>query len=320
MQPAFPFLLSTGFLLLGLALGAVLQRSHFCTMGCVSDAALFGSLRRLRVWALAVTVALVGTQALQIAELVDLSASAYLRGGWPLVLALPGGLLFGLGMVQSGGCISRNLVRLGSGSLKAGTALLAATAAALATAAVLPDAAASDAVGTPGTPVVGLALAAGLLLFCLGHAGFRRSPADLATGLLLGVLVTLGWLATAMAGTSPDSLNYLAFDRPDLLVPLVAGTIAGALVIARARGEFRLERFTAAGDLRRHLVGGVLMGMGGSLALGCTIGEGLTGVSTLSLASFLALAGMLAGGWWGVKQLETGRVLPWLPDIAWRQQ
>ncbi len=104
--------------------------------------------------------------------------------------------------------------------------------------------------------------------------------------------------------------------RPDLLLPLLAGTVAGAAAAAAARGEFRLERFTAPGDLRRHLVGGLLMGTGGSIALGCTIGQGLTGVATLSLASCLALAGMLGGAWWGVKQLETGRLLPWRAHVA----
>jgi hypothetical protein len=58
------------------------------------------------------------------------------------------------------------------------------------------------------------------------------------------------------------------------------------------------------------------MGTGGSIALGCTIGQGLTGVATLSLASCLALAGMLGGAWWGVKQLETGRLLPWRAHVA----
>ena len=317
MQPAYPLLLIILYLLLGLAMGAVLQRSHFCTMGCVSDAVLFGSLRRLRVWALALAVAVLGAQGLDLVGLVDLGQSPYPRGGWPLVLALPGGLLFGLGMVQAGGCISRNLVRLGSGSLKAGTALLVAAAAALATAALLPDRPSiSDPVVLPGAPVLALALGAALLLFCLSHASFRRSGEDVTTGLLLGALVTLGWLATAVAGGRPDSLNYMALARPDLLLPLLTGTVAGAAAAAAARGEFRLERFTAPGDLRRHLVGGLLMGTGGSIALGCTIGQGLTGVATLSLASCLALAGMLGGAWWGVKQLETGRLLPWRAHVA----
>ncbi len=320
MQPAIPLLPSTIFLLLGSAAGVVLQRSHFCTMGCVSDAVLFGSLRRLRTWALAIAVAILGAQSLDWAGLVPLAASPYARDGWHLALAMPGGLLFGLGMVRAGGCISRNLVRLGSGSLKAGTALLVTAAAALATALLVPGPSPGESTAAHGGPAVGILLAGGLLLFCLRHAGFRRSGEDVTTGLLLGVLVTAGWAATGIAGHRPDSLNYLALDRPDLLLPLLIGTVAGALASARARGEFRLERFTAAGDLRRHLAGGVLMGIGGGLAMGCTIGQGLTGVSILAPAPFLALAGMLAGAWWGVKQLETGRILPRPPRVVWRQQ
>jgi hypothetical protein len=60
----------------------------------------------------------------------------------------------------------------------------------------------------------------------------------------------------------------------------------------------------------RHLVGGAMMGFGGVLAQGCSIGQGLSGVATLSLGSWLALASILAGGWWGVRHLETGRLLP----------
>ena len=315
MQAASPLLVPVGFLLLGLVTGAVLQRTHFCTMGCVSDAVLFGSLRRLRVWALALAVALVGAQTVALAGWVDLAASPYPRGGWPLAAAFPGGVLFGLGMVQAGGCISRNLVRLGGGSLKAATALLAALAGALAATAALPPPLEAPRLVTPGAPLPGLALAAALLGFSL-----RRAPWELATGLLLGGLVTTGWLLTALAGARPDSLNYLALARPDTMLPLAVGTIAGALLTARRRGEFRLERFTVAGDVRRHLVGGALMGIGGGLAMGCTIGQGLTGASTMSLASLLALAGMLLGGWWGVKQLETGRLLPWPARAVLRQQ
>ena len=320
MQAAYPPIVAACFLLLGLAMGAVLQRTHFCTMGCVSDAVLFGSLRRLRVWALALAVALVGSQTVAVAGWVDLAASPYPRGGWQLAAALPGGVLFGLGMVQAGGCISRNLVRFGGGSLKAATALLAVLVGAAGTTALLPGAAPAARLATPGAPLLALALAIALLGFSLRPNAMRGSPWDLITGLVLGGLVTVGWLGTALAGVRPDSINYLAFGRPDIVLPLAGGTIVGALLTARARGEFRIERFTVAGDLRRHVVGGVLMGIGGSLAFGCTIGQGLTGASTVSPASLLALSGMLLGGWWGVKQLETGRLLPWPNRGALRQQ
>jgi hypothetical protein len=78
-------------------------------------------------------------------------------------------------------------------------------------------------------------------------------------------------------------------------VAIVAGLLLGSLAYALATGNFRWETFASAADLRNHVLGGVLMGFGGVTAMGCTIGQGLSGVSTLALGSFLALAAIVAG-------------------------
>src|SRR3954471_23945620 len=239
-------------LLIGIAFGALVQRSHFCTMGCISDAVLFGSYRRLRVWALAIAVAVVGSQTLDKAGLVDLGGSLYQRAGPHWVPAAVGGVLFGFGMVQAGGCISRNLVRVGSGSLKASVALLATALAAAATWQFVPPTRAAPAM--PSAPWVlpaGIIMSAALLGFCLLNRRFRRAPPDLATGAALGALVPLGWLATALSLGEPESINFLALGRAAFTGPLIVGTVLGAFATARLRGEFRIERFTASGDLRR---------------------------------------------------------------------
>src|SRR4051794_30373512 len=106
-------------LLIGIASGALVQRSHFCTMGCISDPVLFGSYRRLRVWALAIAVAVAGSQTLDRTGLIHLGGSVYQRA-WPNWLpAAVGGVLFGFGMVQAGGCLTRQFARLGGGSPQA---------------------------------------------------------------------------------------------------------------------------------------------------------------------------------------------------------
>ena len=314
MQDAPSLTLWPWALLIGLAFGATLQRSHFCTMGCISDAVLFGSLRRLRVWALAVAVALLGSQAIDGAGLVDLGQSTYLRTAPHRAFAVAlGGVMFGFGMVQAGGCVSRNLARLGAGSLKALAALLAtATAAGATWVLVPPPVLMAAAPSAAWMPLLGVAVSLALLAFCLPDQRFRRSAPDLATGSVLGILIPLGWLATGLSRARPESVNYLALDHADFTLPLLLGTVLGAFAAARTARAFRIERFTAAGDLRRHLLGGALTGCGGALASGCTIGQGMTGVSTLAPVSFLALAGMLGGAWWGVKHLETGRLLPQL--------
>jgi uncharacterized membrane protein YedE/YeeE len=353
-------LLPLAGLAIGIVFGATVQRSHFCSMGCISDAVLFGSFRRLRIWALSIAVALLGSQALQSVGLVDLGGTGYRQPDLFWLGAGLGGLLFGFGMVLAGGCASRNLVRLGSGSLKALVTLLVMGVASFATtlgvltplhrglrAIGIVDAGAIGAVdqGLPavlaaltgsGTgiwaAIATLGIAAALLAFCWRDGTFRRGGGDLATGLILGALVPVGWLVTGWLTADPfeptpvesltfvgpvgSSLHYLmtgAGERPDFGIALIAGTVLGALAVALQRGQFRVEGFVARDDMVRHLVGGALMGTGGAMALGCTIGQGLTGVSTLSLGSWLALAAILAGGWWGVKYLETGQLMPLRP-------
>jgi hypothetical protein len=73
------------------------------------------------------------------------------------------------------------------------------------------------------------------------------------------------------------------------------GVVLGSAAYAVASKHFRWEGFASLTDLRNQLIGAVLMGFGGVTALGCTIGQGLTGVSTLAIGSFIALAGIVAG-------------------------
>ncbi|MGI9505890.1 MAG: YeeE/YedE thiosulfate transporter family protein, partial [Geminicoccaceae bacterium] len=108
----------------GLVFGAVVQRTHFCTMGAIADLVLFGDGRRMRAWLLAIAVALVGSQLLAVAGIVDLAGSFYRSSNILWLGALVGGLLFGFGMTLTGGCTSRNIVRLGAGNLKSLVVLL----------------------------------------------------------------------------------------------------------------------------------------------------------------------------------------------------
>ncbi|HET6468293.1 MAG TPA: YeeE/YedE family protein [Geminicoccaceae bacterium] len=357
-------LVATAAFLLGLVYGAVVQRTHFCTMGAIADAVLFGSRRRLRSWLLAIAVALAGTQALALAGLVPLDAAFYRGGELRWLAALVGGTLFGFGMVLAGGCVSRNLVRLGAGSLKSLVVLLVlgVTAyAAMRGALAVPrgwiaGAAAVDlrplglatqgldtlvATGLgvpPALAAAGLAavLVALVLWYCLKDAGFLGARRELVAGLVVGALVPLGWLATAQLGEldfdplPPASLTYVAPTGAtvlylmtatgaavDFAVALVVGTVLGAFATALATRQLRLETFTSGDDMLRHLAGAVLMGAGGVLAGGCSIGQGITGLSTLALGSFVAVGGIALGAVWALDYLESGRLLAW-PARPWR--
>ncbi len=168
-------------------------------------------------------------------------------------------------------------------------------------------------------------VAGGLLIFCFKDAEFRTSPNNLAAGLILGAMIPVGWWITGVLGyddfeplpltsftfvrPSGDSLQYLMTFTGATInfgIAVVGGVILGSFLVAVSTKTFALESFTDADDMTRHLVGAALMGFGGVVAMGCTIGQGITGISTLSLGSLLALISIVLGCACGMKYLEEG--------------
>jgi uncharacterized protein len=349
---------------LGLLFGAVAQRSQFCTMGAVADVVTMGSFSRLRMWALAAGVAVLGFNALVGLGLVRAADSVYAGASLTWLSLLVGGGLFGVGMVLASGCASKNLVRLGGGSLKALVVALVMGLAAWATLrgvtallrvrtvdAVtldltvgqdLPRLAAHALSGEPQTWawILGAVLGGLLVVWAIWSREDRGSDWWLG-GLGIGVLVVAAWwlsgvhghltehpvtLEAVFLGTRSHRMESFSFVAPvaygleylvfasDTSRTLTQGVVAssgvvlGSAVVALASGRFRWEGFADAADLGRHLVGAVLMGVGGVTALGCTIGQGLSGLSTLSVGSMLALAAIIGGAVlalrWQIWQLE----------------
>lgn len=173
--------------------------------------------------------------------------------------------------------------------------------------------------------VLAIAVVALLLWYCFRDAEFRTSPANIVGGLIVGALIPVGWLITGVVGADefdPVPLASFTFVAPvgeslvylmtftgatiNFGIAVVGGVIAGSFLMALATGTFRLESFADADDVLRNLGGAALMGVGGVLALGCTIGQGITGLSTLAAGSVLAWLSILAGGAYGMKYLEEG--------------
>src|SRR5258706_9980827 len=103
---------------LGLVFGAVGNKVNFCTMGAVSDVVNMGNWGRMRMWLLAIAVAIVGAQTLWYAGLVDLSKSIYTAPNFTWLSFVVGGFLFGVGMTLGSGCGSKTLIRIGGGDLR----------------------------------------------------------------------------------------------------------------------------------------------------------------------------------------------------------
>src|SRR3970040_1507339 len=107
-----------GAFALAFIFGAVGNRTNFCTMGAVSDWVNMGDTNRMRMWLLAIAVALLGSSTLQLAGVVDLSKSIYTGPSFLWLSHIVGGLLFGVGMTLGSGCGSKTLIRIGGGNLK----------------------------------------------------------------------------------------------------------------------------------------------------------------------------------------------------------
>lgn len=339
----------TGGLLAGIIFGAVAQRTHFCTMGAISDWVIMGDSRRFRAWMLALAIGLLGTQALWGLGVVDLDTAIYRTSNFGWLGAIVGGLMFGFGMVQAGGCGNKTLVRLGAGNLKSLVVFLVLAITAYMTLRglfgpvrswlegaaniTLPVSQGIDAllgrlVGLPPDSLrvaFSLVIGVGAMIWCLKDQAFRKSGRQLVSGIIIGLLIPLGWFITGNLGQDefdpivPASFTFIAPSADTLQyamtftgstinfgIAIVLGVIAGSFLMSMATGTFRVEAFAGPKDMIGSMGGAALMGCGGVLAMGCTIGQGLSGVSTLALGSCLALGAIIVGGYYGVRYLEEG--------------
>ncbi|MDQ3025305.1 MAG: YeeE/YedE family protein [Pseudomonadota bacterium] len=347
---------ASGFLI-AFAFGAIANRTSFCTMGAISDVVNMGHWGRMRMWLLAIAVAILGASGLHAAGLIDLSKSIYMRPNLAWLSHVLGGLLFGIGMTLASGCGNKTLVRVGGGNLKSVVVLIFLAVGAYMTLKGLfaiwrtawldPVALDFGARGFAGQDLASLAagafgadrrvvlmvlaptLAAGLVAFAFADREFRGSRDHVLGGIAVGLLVVAGWYVTGhigfgenpetlevgYLGTNSRTIESLSFVAPtafslELLmlwsdkslaitfgIAVTAGVVAGSAAYAIASRSFRWEGFASAADTGRHIVGGILMGVGGVTALGCTIGQGITGLSTLALGSILTFLSIVAGCW-----------------------
>lgn len=309
-------------LILGVAFGALAERTKFCFRR-----SLVGEDRKqaMGVWMTALAVAVLGTQAGVLTGMISFDDHRLLAGDLPVLAITLGGLMFGAGMVLTRGCVSRLTVLSASGNLRGVFVLLvfAITAHATLKGLLAPLRSTLGSVTIPLGDTVSLAaLPGGALLWSALIALAALAVAlrsgnrvgSLVMAALLGALVPAGWIGTGFVlydDFDPVALQSLSFTAPfaDTLfwtvasssipanfgVGLIGGVLGGALVTSLAFGSFRWHSFSTPAETGRYAGGAVLMGVGGVLAGGCTVGAGLAGVPTLSVAALLALLSIAAG-------------------------
>ena len=351
-----------GFIL-AVIMGALVNKTNFCTMGAVSDWVNMGDTGRFRSWVFAIAIAMGGLIILESSGLVNLDSyelkdlrPPYRMANFEWLRYILGGLMFGIGMTLASGCGNKTLIRVGGGNIKSVLVLLVASFFAYLMAKtnfygivfhswmnpLSIDLAKYGMSGQDvGRVVTGLtgegdainirAIIGGvfvvlLMIYVWKSADFRKSFDNILGGLAVGLCVVAAWYLTAGAKgqewlentsfmdvpprgvgaqsftfTSPmaDTFDYaLHITNTNFVtfgVMALAGVIAGSFLYAVIFRKFRIEWFQSTKDFLAHAIGGMLMGIGGVLALGCTIGQGVTGFSTMAIGSMMAFVSLAFG-------------------------
>jgi hypothetical protein len=366
------FLLTSGFVI-AFIMGAIVNKTHFCTMGAISDWINMEHTGRFRAWGLAIAIALLGVVVLEMLGMVTADASypPYRNGQVIWAENLLGGILFGIGMTIAGGCGNKCLVRIGAGNLKSIFVFLVIGVVAyfmlnpfpgsdktlysalfypwinplainMGSSQDLGTVLAGEEMAKTVRLIIGLVLGLFLIWLAFKSKDFRSSPDFAIGGIVVGLCVLAAWYVSSNISVNVDGTNYPltqyyaewdmvaeseagkpalgaalgpqsftfinpmgqavgyalgGFNSALLTFGLMAffGVAAGSFAWALISRTFRIEWFASWNDFTSHLIGAALMGFGGVLAMGCTVGQAITGISTLAIGSFIAFAGIVLG-------------------------
>lgn len=345
---------------LAFVLGAVANKTNFCTMGAVSDLVNMGDTNRLKAWFLAIAVALLGVtliEGIMGYASIDPSLPPYRSEQFSWLRYIVGGVLFGIGMTFASGCGNKTLVRIGGGNIKSIFVLIvagffaylmtktdfyavlfhpwvSATTINLKTAIGVNSQDLGGIIGglagmadvSSVRVAIGLLLGAIMLFFIFRSAEFRSNSDNVVSGIIIGLIIVLAWAITggSMGNAWKEAVDFMdavpvgvmtqsyTFINPmgdtfawalnptnTLLISFgvmaLLGVIAGSLVFSLLTKTFRIEWFNDLKDFFTHMIGAVLMGIGGVLGMGCTIGQGITGFSTLAIGSMMVFVSIVFG-------------------------
>ncbi|MEQ9261330.1 MAG: YeeE/YedE family protein [Roseovarius sp.] len=328
----------------GMALGLAARVGRFCTLGAIEDLLYASDSRRMRMWGIAIGVAIIGAHlAMQTGALAG-TETAYLAKVWTPLGTIIGGLMFGYGMALSGNCGYGALARLGGGDLRAFVIVLVMGLSAYVVMsgplaylrvwlfpvdlnATTPQGFSQYAEAAFGMNpgLVGLVAGGALIALSLASPAMLRSPKHIFWGAVVGLAVVSGWVGTywiATTGFEPEPIETHTFAAPigdtifyamtasgnalSFSVGSVAGVVLGALLGSFSQGHFRWEACEDPRELRRQIAGAALMGPGAILAVGCSVGQGIAAFSVLAYSAPVTFLAIFAGATLGLRQLITG--------------
>ncbi len=327
----------------GIALGLAARIGRFCTLGAIEDMLYSSDNRRMRMWGLAIGTAIIGTHIAMAQGLLNSAETAYLDRVWDPVATVVGGLIFGYGMALSGNCGYGALARLGGGDLRSFVIVLVMGLSAylvmsgpLALPRVWLFPVEEQAVTAQGfsqlaeawgaSPLLsGLLIGGAILILSVSSKEMRASPGHIFWGVVVGLAVTSGWVGTtwiAETGFGNEPIETHTFAAPigdtiyyamtasgnelSFSVGSVVGVVIGATLGSWSKGHFRWEACEDPRELRRQMTGAALMGAGAVLAVGCSVGQGISAFSVLAYSAPVTFVAIFAGAAFGLRQLISG--------------
>lgn len=325
----------------GIALGLAARIGQFCTLGAIEDLLYSSDNRRFRMWGLAIGVAIIGTQLAYHFNHLDIKQTIYLSRVWDPFATITGGLMFGYGMALSGNCGFGALARLGGGDIRSllivivmGLSAYFIMSGPLAHTRILLFPVETNA-STPqsfgqlfhlmfdiNTLTTGLFIGVGLIIVSLANRLMLTSWSTIFWGFVVGLSIVSGWIGTqwiATHGFNEEPVVTHSFSAPigetilysmtasgnpiSFSVGSVLGVVLGAFLGSIFKGQFRWEACDDPRELGRQLFGAVLMGSGAVLAVGCSIGQGISAFSTMAFSAPVAFMMILVGARIGLRQM-----------------
>ena len=338
-----PVLAGGAGLLGGIVLGYAARMGDFCTLNAIESAVYGGDQRRARLWGVVLGVAIITLFVAEALGFALITQSPYHMIAFNPLAAILGGLLFGYGMALAGNCGFGALVRLGGGDLRSflivmmmavsGFITLAGPLSHLRVAlfpqidAETPQGFAHAFAAMSGLSPLVLAIPVGLGLIALGlaHPHLREAPRTVAWGVVVGLSIAFAFIATSIlrVGTfDAVPVEGFTFTAPlgrtilylmtssagglNFAVGTVVGVVVGAALAAFWRRRFRWEACEDPRELGRQVAGACLMGVGGVIAVGCSVGQGASAMATLAYSAPLVFICIVAGALFGLRQLLRG--------------
>ncbi|MFA8387758.1 MAG: YeeE/YedE family protein [Pelagibaca sp.] len=330
----------------GVLLGLAARLGRFCTLGAIEDLLYGGSDTRLRMWGIAIGTAIIGSFALLATGLVEAETTYYLSINWLPWASVIGGLMFGYGMALAGNCGYGAVARLGGGDLRSfvivlvmGVATYVVLSGPLAPLrdTLFPQSRVLPGDVPPGIAhatahwtgfsanVIGLCIGIVVLILSASSRAFVENPKAAIWSAVVGIAIISGWAGTSwVAQTGFEALPVVShsFAAPlgesimwwmigsaqpvSFAVGSVAGVWFGAFIGSLVKGHFRWEACEDPRELRRQIFGAALMGAGAVIALGCTVGQGISAFSMLAFSAPVTFLAIFAGAALGLRQLIVG--------------